>query len=776
MEALCRLMDSPFHTLHAAADSALSRCVIGLAVLLISLLPVCGQENIQTNGHGVAIQLGQAQVELAPATDHAIRLSVVSGNERAPAPSCFLAPAALTNSPDWQPVRDGKWAGLRTAAGEVLVNPHNGQWTLKNAEGRSLIPPVNADNFRFVKVGSDPFVQITFAGATNQPFTVYGCGNGNPSLRQTHAATHVANGVAVIPYYWSPAGYAVLAVSGNDNLPARWQASQNGGTVTWTFPGDTADLYLMPAANLRAAAGAYAQLTGHAPVPPRWTFGYLQSRWGWTNRAYIAATLKNFRARKIPVDAFIFDFEWYTTKPDYEVPPTGVPGFSDFDWNTNLFPDPVEQLRAYRREGVHFVGIRKPRVGNSETLAMIRAKGWELHGPADARQENYQSRDVDFASPNFRAWYVRQTTNLLAQGVAGWWNDEGEGTYTTYYYWNLAEAEALAQVNPAGRLWTLNRAFSPGLQRLGAAAWTGDIRSTWAVLQATPTSLLNWSLAGMPYETCDIGGYDGAEPSPEMLSRWMEAGVFFSVMRSHSALSRIPRFPWLFGPAAEKAIRQAIDLRYRLIPYYYSLAHETFTTGIPLMRPLVMEFPDDPRVADLSDEWLMGASLLAAPVLAPGGKRSVYLPAGTWYALGTNQAFPGGQTLNVTAGLDDIPAYVRAGSILPLGPVIQSTSQLPGGPLTVQIYPGQNAAFTLVEDDGATTGYRHGLIRRTTFKWDGAARRLSWERTGSYAGKDVFTQMRVVLFDRVGRIEAQCALTPSGAVVMRQAAGGRPAK
>jgi alpha-glucosidase len=303
------------------------------------------------------------------------------------------------------------------------------------------------------------------------------------------------------------------------------------------------------------------------------------------------------------------------------------------------------------------------------------------------------------------------------------------------------------------------------MQRLGAAAWTGDIRSTWKVLAETPTSLLNWSLAGMPYGACDIGGYDGAEPSPEMLARWMEAGVFFPVMRSHSAFERIPRFPWLFGPEAESAIRKAIELRYRLIPYYYSLAHETCTTGVPLMRPLVMEFPGDGKVANLSDQWLMGSSLMAAPVLQAGGKRSVYLPAGTWYAFDMNCALQGNQTLNVTAALDEIPVYVKAGTILPLGSVIQHTGEQPGGPLELQIYPGKDATFTLVEDDGETTGYLRGQTRRTTFKWNDASGRLSWKTEGDYAGKEVFKSLRVVLFDPKGRKQTESPLTAEGAVL-----------
>ena len=173
-------------------------------------------------------------------------------------------------------------------------------------------------------------------------------------------------------------------------------------------------------------------------------------------------------------------------------------------------------------------------------------------------------------------------------------DDEGESVYTKYYYWNLAEFNALAQFKPGQRHWSIDRAFQPGEGPMGAAAWTGDIETDWKTLAEVPANLLNWSLAGMPYGGCDIGGFKG-DPTPEMLTRWMQEGVFFPVMRAHSVNTVKPHFPWLFGQDAENAMRQALDLRYRLVPFYYSLAHETFATGAPIMRPMVMEFPATPR-------------------------------------------------------------------------------------------------------------------------------------------------------------------------------------
>lgn len=716
-------------------------------------------DNVQTEPNGLLIHLGPAQVEMAAINTNTFRLSVAVNGPPAISPSTFLADTTNVSFGEWHKVRRHRMIGIATSGGELLINPKDGEWMLEDAAGKTLIPVhVLGD---FASAAGKGSLDLNLGWNKHKPIYVYGGGNGVNALKQSNVTTRVGNGVAVVPYYWSDSGYSVLAVTADDNRPAYWRGAADGKSVTWTFPGATADLYIMPSATLKDAAKNYARLTGYAPVPPRWTFGYLQSRWGWVDRAYIEDTVAKFRQLHVPVDAFIYDFEWYTPTPDYTLPASGLPDFKDFSFNPKLFPEPAAQIADYKEQGVHFVGIRKPRMGNSETLAMIRKKQWNL--PGLKGREKFESRDVNFANPDFREWYIAQSAPLLAAGIDGWWNDEGEAAYTMYFYWNLAENDGLAQSRPGARLWTLNRAFSPGLQRLGAAAWTGDIKSSWAVLASTPTTLLNWSLAGLPYETCDIGGFNG-NPSPELLSRWMEAGVFFPVMRSHSELHETPRFPWLFGPDALIAIRHALDLRYRLIPYYYSLAHETFETGVPLMRPLIMEYPSDPHLANLSDEWLMGSSLLAAPILQPGGKRTVYLPKGKWYPFESNVPTDGGKTAQVTAALGDIPVYVRAGTILPLGPVIEHTSQMPGGPLELEIYPGHDATFTLVEDDGQTTNYLNGQTLRITFKWDNAAGQLTWTSAGSYTGNDLYQRVHVVVFDPTGKKQAEGALGASGAL------------
>lgn len=714
-----------------------------MAALVILSLTVAATVRAQTNfnrtDNGIVVKIGTAEVEAAAATPGAFRLSISYDGKPQAHRSIFLADSA-NRSISWKMVHEGNFVGVKTSAGELLIDPSNAEWTLRDKKG-GIIVPLSKIGGETNDVSGKPHV-ILEAGLEQEKLNhIYGGGNGIGALELRQGRSRVGNGIAVVPYYWVSSGYAALAVGDDDNAPASWSASDEQNCLTWNFPGSSADIYLMPAATLYEAADAYAQLSGPPTVPPRWTFGYLQSRWGWQDRAYIDDTLKQFIDRKLPVDAFIFDFEWYTKQPDYQLAPEGETNFSDFGWNATLFPDPAAQLADYKAQGVHFVGIRKPRLGDSETLKMMHAKGWDM-----PQGRGFDARVLDFKNPDARAWYARHLKPLLDAGVDGWWDDEGELTFTTYYYWNEAQSDALAQYRPGARLWTIDRAFQPGLQRFGAAAWTGDIESTWAALAKTPTDLLNWSLAGMPYGGCDIGGFQGTD-TPELLTRWMEAGVFFPVMRAHSTREVQPRFPWLYGPDAEAAIRKALELRYRLIPVFYSLAHEAHQTGAPLMRPLVMEFPDDTNVANLSSQWLIGRDLMAAPMLSPGTNRAVYLPHDTWYRFDSSAKLNGGRSMDVNVALDEIPVYVRAGTILPLAPAIQHTDQLPGGPLELQIYPGKDARFTLVEDDGLTTAYLKGRVRRTTFTWNDAQRRLSWKIEGSYAGKDIFTNMKVKVFD-----------------------------
>lgn len=617
--------------------------------------------------------------------------------------------------------------GIKTSYGKLMINTDTKSWSLYDATGHELI----SDGAYSV---TDSSIQITHSAKG----MLYGSGNrATKNLEKNESASSVWNGAAGIPYFWNSAGYSSFGVSVNDNNPATWNRAKDKMALTWKFAGKAANLYLWPAKTMYAGANGYVKLTGRPKLPPRWAFGYLQSQWGWADSAYIANVLTKFRTHKLPVDAFIFDFEWYTTTPDYAVKKEGKEGFTDFTFNPKLFPHPAKQIAEMKSQGVKFIGIRKPRLGNNLLLDTMRKNGW-LYSPKT------DSRDLNFSNAALRKWFEEKTRPLLNAGVDAWWDDEGESYYTCYYWWNKAQYDLLASARPNYRHFTLNRAFGPGDQRFGYSTWSGDIPSTWPSLADVPKDLLNFSLAGMYYGSCDIGGFQGT-PTKEMLVRWFQAGVFLPIMRSHSNIGTTARFPFLWGDDGEAAMRKALNLRYQLLPYIYSLGHEAYNTGAPIMRPLVMEFPADTSVANMTDEWLVGKGLLVAPVLNEGGKRKIYFPNDTWYNYYTSEVIKGSQTISVDKALDEIPVYIRAGTILPVGPVIQYSEQTSATPLEIHIYPGKNGSFKMVEDDGTSYNYTKGDTRTTAYYWNDKTKTLAWKVIGTYAGKNVYKTIKAIL-------------------------------
>jgi alpha-glucosidase len=611
------------------------------------------------------------------------------------------------------------WSGshIDTSTGQVTVkNPDVAVSLLENGTlqvsegGKPLLPSItlaSGNGNMTVVVKHD--VTDRFYGAGNAAMNTAG-GLMHPSGNQI-----VNNGVTRIPFLWSTGGWSALVA--NDLSGTSWNDS--AGILTWTVPAPYVDFYVSVGKDGYALLDAYSRLTGRAPIPPRWTFGYMQSRWGYADANDVQDKWTQFRTRQIPIDAFIYDYDWFVN-----------------DWQFNPTTFPAGSLDKMKSMGLHFVGIRKPRV-NGSNQDFARSQGWLLNSS--------QGTDLHFDIPAAAYWWWSQQAPLVQSGVDGWWNDEAEQTSDEFFLMAQTEFNGWRAMKDT-RAWSISRAFSPGMQRYGAAVWSGDIDSSWAALSNQPGTLLNWGLAGMPYTAQDIGGFQST-PTPELYARWIEEGVFVPVMRAHGTWNS-PRWPWAFGDDVLAATKKAIELRYRLIPYSYSFAEQTAETGAPLIRPLFLEFPADTTALNIEDEWLFGDRLLAAPVLAQGGARDVYLPTGGWFDFNTNAPIAGGQTLHITAPLDVIPSYVRAGSIITLGPILQSTQAGPEDPLEIRVYPGADATFSLYEDDGDTYAYQQGESCKIPLTWDDHSKTLTvGNRTGSFSGMLQTHHLNVVLPD-----------------------------
>jgi alpha-glucosidase len=364
----------------------------------------------------------------------------------------------------------------------------------------------------------------------------------------------------------------------------------------------------------------------------------------------------------------------------------------------------------------------------------------------------------DFTRSAVRDWWGTLYTDFVNMGVRGFWNDMNEPAVFVYptktmpldtvHYVEDRKTDhreihnvfgmenvhgtysGLLKLRPDERPFVLTRAAYAGTQRY-AATWTGDNTASWNHMRLSLSQLLNLGMSGYAFVGDDIGGFNGS-PTPELLTRWMELGVFNPIYRNHAAKGTRDREPWVDGPMHEAIRKKYIETRYRLLPYIYTGMEEATRTGVPLMRPMFLEFPDDPKLATNGDEYMFGSGLLVAPKVWPFVEPyEVVLPKGDWINYWTGEKLAGGKVVKVDPPLDVLPVYVRAGTIIPEQPVVQNIDETPKGPLELRIYPGPNCTGSLYMDDGNTFAYQKGVFLRTNFTCEAASDKLRVHIAGS---------------------------------------------
>ncbi len=500
-----------------------------------------------------------------------------------------------------------------------------------------------------------------------------------------------------------------------------------------------------------------SRLVGPPPLPPKWTLGFLNSQWGSTQRE-VEDIVAKYRQRQIPIDGFILDFDWKAWGED---------NYGEWRWNStsgpgnvapDKFPDGASGIFARRmqKEGVKLAGILKPRilltVANSTTqptMAAAYATEHHLWYPGEPPMPDYFSgrmaKDLDFNSPQTRDWYWQHLLPSFHAGMVAWWNDEADISGTTVFnnfqFLNMGRMLYTGQRADSNlRVWSINRAFFLGASRYGYAGWSGDIHTGFPtmafqrirMLAALDTGEFHWSM--------DTGGFNG-HPTPENYARWMEFAAFVPIMRVHGDLHE-KRQPWVYGPVAEAAAKNAIDLRYSLLPYIYSYERQGTEGNVGLVRPLFWQFPQDKKAATQTSEWMFGDALLVSPVVTKGAtEQTVYLPGGEWMNYATGQHYRGHQTVQVPVDAStwkDVPLFVRSGSILATQPVEQYVGQQAIRQITLDIFPDASAAhFLIYDDDGTTYAYERGQYLRQPMS---AVRRGATtivtldDATGQYSG------------------------------------------
>lgn len=467
----------------------------------------------------------------------------------------------------------------------------------------------------------------------------------------------------------------------------------------------------------------YTRLTGRPSLAPKWAFGLLQSKFGYRDRAEVKALVDTFDAKEIPVDSVILDLFWFKR-------------MGDLAFDKAAFPDPAGMLAELRARGIRTIVIEEPYITKASRLYPEAERLGLLGKRPDGTAYTFpfwagETGLMDFTQPLAKQWWADQHKPLMDLGIDGWWLDLNEpeehpadmqhaggpaAAVHNVYALHMIKAVAIAQEQhkPDERLFILSRSGWPGTQALGAGQWSGDVATRWDAFANQIPLGLSMAMAGMPYWNTDIGGFAGERPDAELYVRWIQFGAFTPIMRPHGAHQE--REPWAFGPEAEAIAAQYIKLRYRLLPYTYTVAREAQQSGLPFMRPLLLHYGTDPRTLNLRDQYLWGRDILVAPVVTQGEtSRKVYLPEGEWYDFETNRRIKGGRYVTAAAPIETMPIFVRAGAILPMAPDRLRT----GGAweeLTLAVYPGAEASsYTLYEDDGETTAFERGAFATTTF-------------------------------------------------------------
>ncbi len=625
---------------------------------------------------------------------------------------------------------------------------------------------------------------------------LYGLGSheeGMFNLRGQHQYLYQQNMKAVVPVLVSTRGYGVLL----DSYSLMTFHDDAFGSYLWSEMADELDYYFMYGPEFDHLVRELRGLTGAAPMLPKWAFGYVQSKERYVTQEELLDVVREYRSRNLPLDCIVLDWKSW---------PGDLWGQKSLD--PQRFPDPDGLTAALHDLHAHLmVSIWPIMARGGDNWREMLERGYLL-----GNQATYNAFD-----PAARACYWDQANRgLFSHGVDAWWCDctepfeadwngavkpepevrlrinTGEAKrYLDPAYINAYSLlhsqgiyEGQRQGNPEKRVVNLTRSAYMGQHRYATVTWSGDIAANWETLRRQIADGLNFCATGSPYWTLDIGAffvqrkpdlwfwngdYDaGVEDLGycELYVRWFQYGAFLPMFRSHG--TDTPREVWRFGEPGEPvydALVKALDLRYRLLPYIYSLAGWVTQHDYTMLRGLPFDFRDDPATYDIADQFMFGPAFLVNPVTEPmvyaaksrplagvTRARPVYLPAGDlsaggdWYDFATDRRFTGGQTVLADAPLDTLPLYVRAGSIIPMGPSRQHVNDLPDAAVELHIYGGRNGSFLLYEDEGDGYGYEQGAFATILIEWDDRARRLSLgPREGAYPGMHETRTFTVVL-------------------------------
>ena len=682
---------------------------------------------------------------------------------------------------NWKPLQTqvdiGKYFGGSTPGAHIVFKSADGGKLLEMTGWSQSVPNVKDGTAALAndrRPTDPPFFSVGAWFVSPDDEHYYGLGD-----NQEGFLDHRGHPVRCWNDYLSPAGptTCVPFVVTNKGYGLVWdnpskttiEPGFNEQTIWKSEVGDRVSFFVIAGKTADEIYAGYRLLTGPTPLLPKAAYGYIQCKQRYSSQDEVLSVAKGYRERHLPADVLVVDWFYYTK-------------MGQMDLDPKFWPDPAAMNKQLHDLGFETMISVWPRfVPEDRYFDEIQKNGWFIHTadgkPINGLPYDRAGSDIDTTNPDAAAWYWKTIReNILSKGFDSLWADETEPDLPpngAYYhigpgtqYFNVyplvhtgALADGFRKDVPDHRSLILSRDAYLGIQRNGVIVWSSDIAPTWDTFRRQIPTGLDFAASGVTYWSNDTGGWQYLpyshhpahtpllDPSdardnvghyddyPELYTRWFQYATFLPIMRTHG--SRVANEVWSYGKQAEPILEKYLRLRYELMPYIYSLGYRTWKTGAPFLRALPLDFPNDPNVADLRDEYMFGPAFLVAPVTEQGAtSRKVYLPAGTdWYNYWTNERVHGGQTIEVAAPIDTIPLFVRAGSIIPLAAQVESTHQKQAIE-KIRVYPGADAGFTLFSDDGTTYAYEKGAGAITHLHWDNATGKLTHDGASAWTEAD----------------------------------------
>jgi len=724
-------------------------CASAAQAQWIAMNPV---RKVQQETDGVLFTMGSGTLRVQVCSDSVIHV-LYSATATFPKRADFVVTKESWPATQWTMQSSDDAVTLTTAMLKVTVTRKDGAIAYAEVKGGSLVQESSRRLIPEKVNGEETYRAESMVNVYGSHEGLYGLGQhqaGVWNYRGDSVDISQENSNISVPLMLSSKGYGIFW---NNTSRSRFNNRFANILYISSEVADVIDYYFLYGPDFDKIIAGYRDLTGQAPMFGKWAYGFWQCKNRYKSQDEILGVARMYRDLHIPVDNIVQDWFWWNRK-------------GEFVFNKN-YPDPKAMVDQLHHENFHLmISIWPFFEPGSTNYDYMEKKGWFVDKFKYAKPPYHTNAMAvyDATSPEARKYYWDEVNKgLFSIGLDAWWMDttepetEGQednillnhqlaaGSGNRYLnVFPLLDTQAVYQgqrsASDRKRVFILSRSAFAGSQRNAVTAWSGDINSDWLSFRRQVPAGLNFALSGIPYWTTDIGGFvfgNTADPAfRELFVRWFQYGTFNPILRVHGTRHPDENELWSYGQDAQAILVNFDRLRYRMLPYIYSLAWKTTSEGYTTMRPLVMDFRSDALAQNIGDQFMFGPAFLVNPVTEPAATtRPVYLPGAKWYDFWTGSVIEGGRTINAITPLERMPLYVRAGSILPLGPDEEWSTQKRADPLELRIYRGANGDFTVYEDENDNYNYEKGVYATIPMHWDDAGRTLTiGDRKGQFPG------------------------------------------